>query len=111
MYDENSKQHLQTLVQRTQVDAHLKEQLLDDTMRTLRAEGVKVSADIQVKAVANSERVFYLVLPVNPIHLTDIELDRIAAGQIFSIAYDQFSRMVSETFSFSLHENLVNTDV
>ena len=111
MYNENSKQHLQTLVQRSQVDAHLKEQLLDDTMRTLRAEGVKVSADIQVKAVANSERVFYLVLPVNPTHLTDIELDRIAAGQIFSIAYDQFSRMVSETFSFSLHEKLIDTDL
>jgi hypothetical protein len=111
MHNENSKQHLQALVQRTQVDAYLKEQLLDDTMSTLRAEGVSVTVGIELKAVANSERVFYLVLPVNPTHLTEIELDRIAAGQIFSIAYDQFSRMVSETFSFSLHENLVDTNL
>ncbi len=111
MFDDDPKLQLQALVKRAQVDARLKTDLLDNTMRTLHDEGVPISAGIEVKAVANSERVFYLVLPVNPTHLSELELERIAAGHIFSIAYDQFPRMVSASFSFSYDDQLIDTDL
>jgi len=71
---------MQEIIARTWVDPAFRDRLLQDPVGTLKAEGATIPAGLQIKAVENTDRVFHLVLPLKPTHLSELELERIAAG-------------------------------
>ena len=71
---------MQEIIARTWVDEEFKHRLISDPVATLKAEGATIPAGLQIKAVENTDRVFHLVLPLEPTHLSDLELEQIAAG-------------------------------
>lgn len=58
-------------------DEGFKKKLLSDPMETLKDEGVELPSDLTVKAVENTDNVFYLVIPTKPADLSDEELETI----------------------------------
>ena len=77
---DESNQKMDQLIAKTWSDAEFKQRLLDDPRGVLEAAGAQIPAGLQVRALANTDRVFHLVLPMKPTHLSDLDLDNIAAG-------------------------------
>lgn len=65
-------------------DESFKRKLLADPAVTLAAEGVELPAgwpaDLSIKAVENTDKVFHLVIPAMPSDLSDEELEQVSAG-------------------------------
>jgi hypothetical protein len=80
MADNTDNGKMQEIIARTWVDEEFKHRLITDPVATLAAEGATIPPGLQIKAVENTDRVFHLVLPLKPTHLSDLELERIAAG-------------------------------
>ncbi|MDA8333472.1 MAG: NHLP leader peptide family RiPP precursor [Peptococcaceae bacterium] len=63
-------------------DDAFKRRLLGDASTVLNEEGVEIPPGLEVRAVENTDRVFYLVLPPKPnAELTDEQLDTVAGGR------------------------------
>ena len=77
--DEN-RRILQGLIFRAWTDETFKQKLLADPMKVLAEEGGHLPPGMEFKPLENSEKVFHLVLPTRPTHLSDLDLDKIAAG-------------------------------
>jgi hypothetical protein len=71
---------LEQVIAKTWSDEAFKQQLIADPRAVLEAEGAVLPAGLEIKAVADTDRVFHLVLPMKPTHLSDLDLDKIAAG-------------------------------
>ena len=70
------------LIAKCWADESFKQQLIADTMATLKAEGAELPAGLTVKAVSNTDTVFHLVIPAKPrSDLSDDDLDKVAGGQ------------------------------
>ena len=74
---------LQQVIARAWADDDFKTRLLADPVHTLEAAGANLPAGLEIKAMENTDRVFHLVLPAKPTHLSDLDLERIAAGGEF----------------------------
>ena len=83
MNQEEQRKALGQLIAKCWADESFKQQLLADTMATLKAEGAELPAGLTVKAVENSDTVFHLVIPAKPrSDLSDDYLDKVAGGGI-----------------------------
>ena len=81
MNQEEQRKALGQLIAKCWADESFKQQLLADTMATLKAEGAELPAGLTVKAVENSDTVFHLVIPAKPrSDLSDDDLDKVAGG-------------------------------
>ena len=68
------------LIAKCWADEGFKRKLLANPAATLKAEGVELPADLTVKAVENSDKVFHLIIPAKPTELSDEDLDKVAGG-------------------------------
>lgn len=68
------------LIAKCWMDAGFKQQLLADPVATLKAEGVKIPAELDVKVLENTNQMFHLVIPPKPGDLSDDELDQVSGG-------------------------------
>ena len=81
MNQEEQSKALGQLIAKCWADESFKQQLLADTMATLKAEGAELPAGLTVKAVENSDTVFHLVIPAKPrSDLSDDDLAKVAGG-------------------------------
>ena len=78
--NEDQAKKLQQLIARAWADDTFKQKLLADPATTLSAEGYPAPAGVTVKAVENTDKVFYLVIPAKPDDLADSDLENVAAG-------------------------------
>ena len=78
--NEDQAKKLQQLIARAWADDTFKQKLLADPATTLSAEGSPAPAGVTVKAVENTDKVFYLVIPAKPDDLADSDLENVAAG-------------------------------
>jgi hypothetical protein len=70
-------------------DDVFKQRLLKDATAVLKEEGIDVPAGLQVKAVLNTDKQFYLVVPQRPGKLTDQQIEAMAkAGRFRPVATD-----------------------
>ncbi|MBF0559393.1 MAG: NHLP leader peptide family RiPP precursor [Nitrospirae bacterium] len=69
------------LISRACSDESFKARLLSDTMAVLKENGIVVPEDITVKAVENTDKLFHLVIPSQPVgRLSDEDLNKVDAG-------------------------------
>ena len=80
MNEEQESGKMKEIIARTWVDEEFKARLIADPVATLTAEGATIPPGLEIKAMQNTDRVFHLVLPTKPTHLSDLELEQIAAG-------------------------------
>lgn len=85
MDQETQDQKMNRILAKCWSDAAFKAQLLADPMAVLQAEGVDVPAGIQVRAVADTDRLVHLVVPPRPVDLSDAELEQVAGGKSYTI--------------------------
>lgn len=77
--EEQSKK-MGAVIQKAWDDEAFMARLLEDTMAVLAEEGITLPAGMKVKAVANTDRLSYLVIPPKPSReINDAELD-VAGG-------------------------------
>ena len=79
--NENRQISREEVIRKAQADKDFKKSLLDNPKATLGQLGVKLPEDVAVKVVEESNKVIYLVLPVNPNELTEEQLDSVAGGK------------------------------
>jgi hypothetical protein len=70
------------IIAKAWADDGFKKRLVSDTKNTLKAEGLDVPADLNVKAVEDTENVFHFVLPAKPsdVELSEEYLSDVAGG-------------------------------
>jgi len=54
------------LISKCWADEGFKRKLVADPAGTLKAQGLELPADVTIKALENTERVFHIVIPVTP---------------------------------------------
>ena len=75
---------MQQIIAKCWADEGFKQRLLADTMATLKAEGAELPAGLTVKAVENTDKVAYFVLPAMPTGAGAEEMEeRLAAGNVY----------------------------
>jgi hypothetical protein len=80
MNQEEQSKKIGQLIAKCWSDESFKQKLLADPAATLKAENVKLPAGLSLKAVENTDKVFYLVIPAKPTDLSDEDLDKVAGG-------------------------------
>ncbi len=75
------------VVARAWADDDFKQRLLADPAAVLQAEGMAVPPGVELRAVENTDKVTYLMLPPKPsAELSDEQLDQLAGGDTASSA-------------------------
>ena len=82
--NEDQAKKLQQLIARAWADDTFKKKLLADPMTTLAAEGLPAPDGVTLKAVENTDKVFYLVIPARPTDLSDSDLE--SAGGLSALS-------------------------
>lgn len=82
MKDILTREQLQAkIVEKAWQDENFKKEVLANPGKVIANEfGVQLPPDLELKVVAETAKVKYLVLPVNPDELTDEQLDSVAGG-------------------------------
>jgi hypothetical protein len=82
MNQEKPGKKWQQIVARAWMDNGFKQKLLKDPMTMLKEEGFEIPPGAEVKVVENTEKQFFLVLPLKPggDELTVEQLEEVAAG-------------------------------
>jgi len=62
-------------------DEAFKKKLMSDATPILKANGITLPEGVVVKAIENTDKVFYLIIPPKPV-LTDEQLDKVAGGEM-----------------------------
>src|SRR4051812_22824646 len=83
MMEEQAKK-MGSLIAKCWSDEGFKKKLLADPTATLKAEGIKIElpAGMTLKAVENTDKVYYVVLPAKPTELSEEQLEMVAGGEI-----------------------------
>ena len=69
------------VVARAWADDAFKQRLLAEPAAVLQAEGIAVPQGVEIRAVENTDKVFYFMLPPKPgVELSDEQLDQLAGG-------------------------------
>lgn len=79
MNQEQAKKMSQ-IIAKCWADETYKQKLLADPGAALKAEGMELPADLTVKALENTDKVFNLVIPAKPTDLSDDDLDMVSGG-------------------------------
>ena len=74
------------IVSKAWADPAFKAKLLADPMTALKEAGHTVPAGLVVKAVENTDKQVYLVVPAKPRELSDDQLNKVAGGSAFGDA-------------------------
>ena len=75
------------VVAKAWADEEFKQRLLADPAAVLQAEGITVPPGVELRAVENTDKVMYLMLPPKPsAELSDEQLDQVAGGDTASTA-------------------------
>lgn len=70
------------LISKAWSDKAFKDKILKDTMSVLKEYAIAVPEGVTVKAVENTDKVFYLVIPQRQTHaLSDSDLDQVVGGK------------------------------
>src|SRR3954452_19395909 len=80
MNQEEQGKKMSQLLAKCWADEGFKQKVLADPATTLRAEGVELPANLSIKAVENTDKVFHLVIPAKPTDLADEELKQVVGG-------------------------------
>lgn len=80
MSQEKNGKKISEIIAKCWADESFKQKLLADPAAVLKAEGATMSGGMTVKAVENTDKVFYLVIPAKPTDLSDADLDKVAGG-------------------------------
>ncbi len=80
MNTEEQGKKMSQLIARCWADESFKAKLLADPAAVLKAEGLAMPQGVTVKAVENTEKTFHLLIPAKPAHLSDEQLEDVAAG-------------------------------
>ncbi len=78
--DEDQAQLYQQIIAKCWADDSFKQQLLNDTSATLKAEGVEIPEGYSVKVLENTPQTFHIVIPNTSAQLTDDQLDDVTGG-------------------------------
>lgn len=70
----------QQLIAKCWADDAFKQRLLDNPAETLKAEGMELPEGVRVQVVENTAQDFTLVIPAQPIGLSDEELGGLVGG-------------------------------
>jgi hypothetical protein len=75
----NRREIEERLIDRAWQDAAFKQELLSNPKATLEKEGIKLPANIEVRAFEEKPTILYLIIPINMNHkdLSDAELESI----------------------------------
>ena len=69
------------VVAKAWADEDFKQRLLANPAATLQAEGIAVPQGVELRAVENTDKVLYFMLPPKPsAELSDEQLDQVAGG-------------------------------
>ena len=75
------------VVAKAWADEEFKQRLLADPAAVLQAEGITVPQGVELRAVENTDKVLYFMLPPKPsAELSDEQLDQLAGGATASTA-------------------------
>ncbi len=75
------------VVAKAWADDDFKQRLLADPAATLQAEGITVPQGVELRAVENTDKVMYLMLPPKPsAELSDEQLDLVAGGNTSTVS-------------------------
>lgn len=77
---EEQGKKLSQLIAKSWADGSFKAKLLADPAAVLKSEGVEMPQGVTVKAVENTDKTFYLVIPVKPADLSDEQLEGVSGG-------------------------------
>jgi len=80
MNQEGQNKQMGALIAKCWADEDFKAKLLADPAAVLTAEGAELPEGLTIKAVANTDKVFHLVIPATPSDLSDDDLDNVAGG-------------------------------
>ena len=80
MNQEGQNKQMGALIAKCWADEDFKAKLLADPAAVLTAEGAALPEGLTIKAVANTDQVFHLVIPAAPSGLSDDDLDGVAGG-------------------------------
>ena len=71
------------VIARAWADEDFKQRLLADPAAVLQAEGIAVPQGVELRAVENTDKVMYFMLPPEPsAELSDEQLDQVAGGNV-----------------------------
>lgn len=77
---EKTNDKMTQLIAKALSDKTFKENLIENPLAVLEAEGIKVPSGMKINIVQNTDKVFHLVLPYRSTELSDDDLDNIAGG-------------------------------
>lgn len=80
MNQEEQAKKNQKVIAKAWTDEAFKKRLLSNPSETLRGEGIDVPGDVEVRAVENTNKVVYFVLPPKPENCDLEELEQRAAA-------------------------------
>lgn len=82
MNQEEQGKKMSQVIAKCWADEGFKQKLLADPAATLKAEGIELPKGMMtIKAMENTDEMFYLVIPARPTDLSDEELDVVAGGK------------------------------
>lgn len=85
MNGEAQGRKMSQLIAKCWADEGFKRKLLADPAATLKAEGAELPAGLSIKALADDDKVFHLVIPARPTELSDEDLAKVAGGGLCEI--------------------------
>ncbi|HEX4412018.1 MAG TPA: NHLP leader peptide family RiPP precursor [Lacipirellulaceae bacterium] len=82
MNDDEQSKKIGQLIAKAWADDRFKTKLLSDPVATLKAEGVALPHGLQLRAVENTDKLVYFVIPARPTELSEEDLEKAAGGTI-----------------------------
>lgn len=86
----------QQIISKAQADEEFKQALLADPRAALAQMGVILPDGLELKVVEEAPSVMYLVLPCDPSHLSDDQLDEITGGGWWDDAWNNFWKRINQ---------------
>jgi hypothetical protein len=87
MDQEQQSKKIGEILAKCGVDDSFKQRLLTDTRATLETEGILLPEGLSVQIHENTPEVWHVILPNRPKDLTDDDLDAVAGGRNFFMAW------------------------
>jgi hypothetical protein len=82
MNEDDQSKKISQLIAKAWADGSFKKKLLAEPVATLKAEGVALPPGLQVRAVENTDKLSYLVIPFRPTELSEEDLEKAAGGTL-----------------------------
>ena len=84
---ETAENPMQKIITRCWEDEEFKKRLMADPAKILDAEGVNVPDGVSIRVVEDTDQVRTLIIPPEPSHLDDDQLNGITGGSLCKTIY------------------------